>query len=422
MTTTTPRSARRERTFFSDAEAALALLTLFLIGARIFLGSGVSIGQILALALLPLWLPRLVSSWTGLWLAISAAFATISGIWLTAVASQDHDSSTSTLIATTLLFLSVPMIAGIVVWAQRFVPLWVIGVTFGLGMVAAAVMRPSTFAENPWKFAVGLPIAVIALSITMRPHKRLPDMLALAALALVSVIMDSRAFFGVFTIVLLLLVWQAMPRISNKRMSAAKVLVWAAAIGVTVYVIGTSLLVEGYLGQEAQARSVEQQERAGSVLVGGRPELAATAALFLHRPLGFGAGTIASPSDILVAKSGMQVINYDPNNGYVENFMFGPTKFELHSMTGDLWAYFGWPAVIFLAIAVVVMIRRVAVELARGTATALLLFAVIITAWNLFFNPIYSSAPFFGLALGLALAGPHLRSEESTWREAVFRR
>ncbi|WP_431738709.1 hypothetical protein [Microbacterium sp.] len=422
MMTVAPQTSRLHRTFFTDAEAALALLTLFLIGARIFVGSGVSVGQVLALVLLPLWVPRLVASRAGLWLAITAAVSAVSGVWLTAVAAQDHDTSQSTLIATTLLFLSVPMVAGIVVWAQRFVPLWTIGFTYGLGMVAAAVMRPSTFAENPWKFAIGLPVAVIVLSLTLRSRRRLSDMLALGALALVSVAMDSRAFFGVFTIVLLLLVWQAMPRISNKRMSAAKVLVWAAAIGVTVYVIGTSLLVEGYLGEDAQARSVEQQERAGSILVGGRPELAATAALFLSRPLGFGAGTIASPSDILVAKSGMQVINYDPNNGYVENFMFGPTKFELHSMTGDLWAYFGWPVLIFLVIAVVVMVRRVAVELARGTATALLLFAVIITAWNLFFNPIYSSAPFFGLALGLALAGPHLRFEESSWREKSLRR
>lgn len=422
MMTLAPAVERRERSLFTDAEAALALFALFLIAARIFVGPGVNVGQVVALILLPIWGVRLVSSRGGLWLAIAAVFATVSGIWLTSVAAQNHDTSTSTLIATTLLFLSIPMVAGLIVWAQRLVPLWIIGLVFGLGMFAAAVMRPSTFAENPWKFAVGLPIAVIVLSLSLRFHRRTADILALAALALLSVAMDSRAFFGVFTIVLLLMVWQAMPRISNKRMSAAKVLIWAAAIGVTVYLIGTSLLVEGYLGQEAQARSVEQQDRAGSVLVGGRPELAATVALFLNRPLGFGAGTIASPADILVAKSGMQVINYDPNNGYVENFMFGPSKFELHSVTGDLWAYFGWPAVIFLAIAAVLMVRRVAVELARGTATALLLFAVIITAWNLFFNPIYTSAPFFALALGLALAGPHLRSEETPWREKILRR
>lgn len=416
MVTTSPLSARVDRSAFVVLEALAAGLTIFLIGARIFAGPGISVGQVLALLLIPLWIPRLLASRVGFWLSVTSVFAVASGVWLTAVAADDHQSSTSTLIATTMLFLSVPMTAGVIVWAQRLMPLWSVGVIFGAGMGLAAVMRPSTFAENPWKFAIGLPLAVVLLSITLRSARRMPDMIALLCLALASATMDSRAFFGVFTIVLLLLSWQALPPLTSRRMSAAKVLIWAGAIGVAVYVIGTSLLFEGYLGQEAQARSIEQQQRAGSVLVGGRPELAATVALFLHRPIGFGAGTLASPSDILVAKSGMQHINYDPNNGYVENFMFGPTKFELHSMTGDLWAYFGWPALAFLAVAVFAVVRRAARELANREATALLLFAVIITAWNLLFNPIYSSAPFFGLALGLALAGPHLRARETLWR------
>ena len=33
-------------------------------------------------------------------------------------------------------------------------------------------------------------------------------------------------------------------------------------------------------------------------------------------------------------------INYDPDNGYVNNFMFG-NGIELHSGIGDLWAFMG---------------------------------------------------------------------------------
>ena len=51
--------------------------------------------------------------------------------------------------------------------------------------------------------------------------------------------------------------------------------------------------------------------------------------------------------DVQVAKAGMLHVDYDPENGYVEHFLFG-TKIELHSTLGDLWAYAG-PAGILLA-------------------------------------------------------------------------
>ena len=70
--------------------------------------------------------------------------------------------------------------------------------------------------------------------------------------------------------------------------------------------------------------------------------MAATRALFVHDPLGFGLGIIPSLTDITVAKTGMSAINYQPDNGYVERYMFG-TQFEVHSVTGDLWALFGIP-------------------------------------------------------------------------------
>src|SRR3712207_9122030 len=39
-------------------------------------------------------------------------------------------------------------------------------------------------------------------------------------------------------------------------------------------------------------------------------------------------------------KAGMAQIGYQPNNGYVETYMFGG-QFKLHSVIGDAWAYFG---------------------------------------------------------------------------------
>ena len=95
-----------------------------------------------------------------------------------------------------------------------------------------------------------------------------------------------------------------------------------AALGLAVYYLGTTLLVDGYLGEAAQAKSVAQIDAAGSLIAGGRPELAATLALLGADFRGFGLGAIANYHDVLVAKTGMASINYDPNNGYVERYLF----------------------------------------------------------------------------------------------------
>lgn len=400
---------------------ALALLALFLLPARIFVGYGVGVGHILALAMLPLWLPGLLGRRGGGWLVFTGVLGAGSAVWLTTVAAVDHSYTVNNLIANTMLLLGVVLTVGVFIWAQRMLPVWLLGAVYGAGLVFFAVMRPSTFDVNPWKFAIGLPVAVLTLSLAMRSKRRFFEVITLIALAGASILMDSRAFSGVFAIVLLVMVWQSIPVRKTRAISSLRVLLSLALIGLIVYVLGTSLLLEGYLGADAQARSVEQQDRAGSIIVGGRPELAATAALFLHRPLGFGAGTIATPSDILIAKTGMHVINYDPDNGYVENFMFG-TKFELHSLTGDVWAYFGWPGLLFLVVAGVIMVRRVTSDIGHRNVSALFLFAVAISGWNLFFNPMYTDAPYLALAVALALRdrSPTSSGESASVASATF--
>ncbi len=102
-------------------------------------------------------------------------------------------------------------------------------------------------------------------------------------------------------------------------------------------------------------------------------------------------------------KQGMWVINYDPENGWVDNYMFGG-RIELHSTLGDLWAYWGIAGVALVVGVLIIMIQRTSVDLAARSASALLVFTVMISAWNLAFNPTYSSLPYLALALGLALA------------------
>ncbi|MFT4228693.1 MAG: hypothetical protein QM602_00220 [Microbacterium sp.] len=390
-----------DRNVWRDLSIALALLTLFMLAARIFLGRGVTIGHIMALATLPVWIGYVVRGRRGRLIVILTLFALANGVWLTAVFAPTHDVSDLELATNIAELLSVVLTIGVFLWACALVPIWVAATSVGVGLVFSAVSRPALFLENPWKYALGLPIAALLLALATAFNRRLAELLVLIALAGASAAMDSRSFFGVFAIGILLTIWQMLP--ARRRTTSLEVLLTVAALALVVYVVGTTLLLEGYLGEAAQERSLLQQERAGSVIVGGRPEMAATAALFLHNPLGFGPGTLVTPTELLAAKSGMWAINYDPENGWVNNFMFGD-RIELHSTLGDLWAYWGIAGIVFVVVALVILIQRVSVDLADRSASALLVFTVIISIWNLAFNPTYSSLPYLALALGLALA------------------
>jgi hypothetical protein len=208
--------------------------------------------------------------------------------------------------------------------------------------------------------------------------------------------------FGTLGTVLILVLWQLVPRGKNGRRSVPKTMLALACLGIALYDVLTSLLLEGYLGASAQARSVEQINMTGSLILGGRPEMAATRALFEHDPLGYGLGILPSLTDILVAKAGMADINYQPNNGYVENYMFG-SQFEVHSVFGDLWARFGLPGLALAAVIAVWAIRTVVVGIAHGRASALPLFLVNYTLWNIFFSPLLTSVAAMGLCVGLIL-------------------
>jgi len=243
---------------------------------------------------------------------------------------------------------------------------------------------------------------VIALSLVSRPGMRAADASLLLILAGLSVVTDSRYRFASLMIAAVLILWQMLPKAHTRRTSALTTILAFGAIAAVTYNLATTLLLEGYLGQQAQERSVGQIERSGSLLVGGRPELSASVALFLSRPIGFGSGVLPNQSDILVAKTGMSAVGYDPNNGYVESYMFG-SGFEVHSVAGDLWALFGLPGLAFVALCVFLTVRTLGRTLADRSATGLVVFLCIATMWNVLFSPIYGSLPTLVLTLGLAL-------------------
>ncbi len=235
---------RVDRDVWRDLSIAIALMTLFMLAARIFLGRGISIGHVMALATLPVWIGHIVRSTQGRLVVLLSLVALANGVWLTAYLSTTHSISELEFVTNIAELLSVVLILGVFLWACTLVRTWIVASAVGFGLVFSAVTRPALFLENPWKYALGLPIAALLLALAMGFRRRLAELLVLVFLAGASALMDSRSFFGVFAIGILLTVWQMIPASSRKRTTAVEVLLTVTGLALAVYVVGTTLLLE----------------------------------------------------------------------------------------------------------------------------------------------------------------------------------
>lgn len=358
-------------------------------------------GNAVALVLLPLWVQAL-RRYSGIRVfAISGVIAAAAGIWLTEFSASDHVTDSSGVISNVVMLLGGIGAVGVVLWARDLLPLWLVGSLYGLGMLVTSGLAGEFANQNAWKFGVGFPVMVIVLSLLVaRPGFRWLEAVALMVLAALAVATDSRYRFATLMIAAVLLLWQMLPSDRSRRVSTVTILGAVGVIFALTYNLGTALLIEGYLGEQAQSRTLSQIETSGSLIAGGRPELAASIALFQDHPWGFGAGVQPNLHDVLVAKTGMAAIGYAPNNGYVEQYLFGG-GFELHSVAGDLWAAFGLPGLVFVGVCLVLTLRTIGRQLGDRNATGVVLFLAISTLWNLLFSPIYGSLATLVLTLGL---------------------
>ncbi|MFP7833515.1 hypothetical protein [Marisediminicola sp. LYQ134] len=391
--------AQPSATTMNRIAAGAAIVAL---AARVEIIHGVTIGFIVCILLAPLWL-RVLAKYSGAWtLLIVGLVAIASGLWLTEFSSVDHAVSLSVMLRNSSLVGEIVFGAGVIMWARTLMSDHSVGLLFGLGLLASVSPSSPLFATNPWKFGFSVAVTVIVLALAQRIGKRWLEVVLLAALVVISAVTDGRSSFGIVLIALVLVAWQSRPSSLSRPRSAVAIASGGAGLILAVYALGQALILDGYLGEATQQRTAEQVNAAGSIIVGGRPEIAATLALMRDSPWGFGSGTQPSLSDILAAKSGMADINYAPNNGYVERYMFG-SQFELHSIAGNLWAAFGLAGIALAAVMIVLVVRGMSVGIATSAASGLFLFVALKTLWNLPFSPLSSSAPLLILALGLAM-------------------
>lgn len=382
-------------------DRVVAAVALFVVGLDLPVAEGLSLGALVAVALVPVWWSATRAFSGARPLLVLGGLALVSGLWLAAFRSQDHVVEPFLVRSAALLLVGALCTVGLILWARTVLSLRAVAVALALGVVLhLAVDQPNPV--NPWKHGYALTAAVLGLALMVRGRPRPREVVLLVALAGVSAVRDSRSMFAVLLLAAVLLVWQLRPRTAGRGASRVATVAFLGALGACVYLAGTALIVEGYLGEETQQRSLEQLDSSGSVLLGGRPEWGAIAALAQHEPAGFGLGVRADLEDVMVAKAGMRELNYDPDNGYVENYMFG-REIKLHSVVADLWVAYGLPGLAFALALTGVLAASLITSVARREASGLVLFLGSLTAWNLLFSPILTSMPVLVLTLGLAL-------------------
>lgn len=396
----------------NQAALILAGLAAFGVGLRISLPASLTPALVIAVALAPVWLSALRHYYWARTILCLTAVAAGNGFALMMLASTtaviDHGETVA------LLFLLVGIFAGagVLLWARLIVGTVPVVVLFSLATILTVSRSNAGVISNPWKFGYSIPITLLVLALAWSTRKLWVELAALALLAIVGMLNDSRSYFAMLLVAAVVIVWQRVAHsVSRRNLAFSTVGLLGGAF--LIYFLSSRLAVAGVLGEEAAARTQLQMTRSGGLLLGGRPELAATLELMRERPLGFGLGRMPSSVDVAVAKTGMFRAGYDPNNGYVERYMFGG-GFEVHSLFGDFWIHLGIPGLLLIAFVGLICLTSLAFNIRDSKASALEVFLLVLLLWNIAFSPLYSSIPATTLAIAVLLWNRVERSESAS--------
>lgn len=379
-------------------------------------GPGISLSLLTAVVLMPVWWPALKEYRFARPLLGLAGAAAVWGMVLTTFETV-RPTSSSLMMEQTFTLLSLAGGIGVLLWVRTQLGIAGTAVAFGVGALANVALTGGNSA-NLWKYSLAVPVIIIVLGLTSTSGRRWLDLLALGALAAVCLVSDSRSMTSFLLLSGVIVLWQSFMPPGRRRPRPAQTLILLGLLSVAAFSLLQALILDGALGDAAQQRTQAQIDTSGSLIAGGRPELGAATALISHRPQGFGSGVLPTSQDVWIAKTGMSGLNYDPNNGYVEGYMFGG-QYEVHSVLGDMWLRFG-PlgaafALMLVGCAVYAVARSVSIKAASGLAVLL----TLLGAWDTFFSPLLTSSRTLALLFALTaipladLAQRRLRGTES---------
>ncbi|VEG29660.1 hypothetical protein [Actinomyces howellii] len=386
-------------------EAVAAAIMAALVAMRTEVAGGIVVGDCAALVLLPVTWTAVRRSRGFTWLLVVAALAVVAGWVLSLAAVGEFTVLVSARRSVLLLAAGLPAVVATLVWASRRLSLRGAVAAFGVGMVIDNLSLLQT-SPNPWKFGLGVAVAVTLTALTQGLGRPVQATIA-GVLAVSFLLADSRATSGFMLLIMALLVWQAVAAtLPVRHWSPARLrlnqslLVAGMTLAAVTAVVAASL--SGYLGQDAQARTAAQAAGTTNPFLAARPELGASWALLTHRPWGYGAGVMPRYEDVRVAMNGMKELGYNPDNGYVQQYMFG-NGFELHSGLVDAWIALSVPGAALMVLGVLMALRALRTDLGTLRTRAWLLIAVLVTIMNVLVGPLTILPPFLAIVMATAL-------------------
>lgn len=369
-------------------DAWVAAILALGLGVNIVLIHSIRVSLVMAALLLPVWVGSVLRDGR-LFAVLTVGLLAVGGGWIQAIASSaTHSRSFNGAVEQTLLLVTLVMVAGALTWACATIGAPPALLAYGIGLLITVFLTGGYSGTTAWKYNLSIPVTIVVLAAAWWAGRLWAQMAALALLVVVNVVFSARSGASMILIAFVILVWQWARRELRLRSTVLRTALAALGLGILLYNVVKTAILQGWLGAAAQQRSQQQIDASGSLILGGRPELGATFALLRSNPWGFGLGILPNFNDIYIAKSGMKSLNYSPNNGYVDKYMFGD-GFEVHSGLGDLWLRFGFMGAVFGLLAVIVVLWCLIHAIVAGTAPALWVLLGVQAAWQLMFGPFY---------------------------------
>jgi hypothetical protein len=392
------RNARR-----ISGEQVLCVLVTFLVGLHLETFGDIRVGAVAAVATLPIWI-RVMPRYRGpVLLLVLALLASLTGWVCSLVFSTSHDVLPSAMLSRSGLILGLALSAAMLVWARDQLGAKGMALSFAFGLVASIWVLPQSPADNPWRFVYSIPITVFVLALAWIVDRWWIEVVCLLALAVIGVQNDSRSNSAILFLAAVVIAWQAISRsLFGRRRRASVAIAGLALTGLACFLIAQAAIVEGVFGEVTQQRTIEQIERGGNVLLGGRPEIAASIALVTRYPFGLGSGTRATLEDVLAAKTSMEAIGYSPDNNYVNRFMFG-SGVEVHSVIGDAWVWMGVVGAALIVAITIVILRGFTAGVRTSSLAGLFVYLAVRFVWDLAFSPLPSASVLMALTIAIAV-------------------
>lgn len=379
-----------------------AMAVVVAVALRVLVWLDIPVGLVVAAMLLPVTARHLGRHRWAVAVAVLCVAAAVAGLVITELRGEAIAVSSTLRISQTAHVLGIPLVLAALLWARSLLGTQRVVLLFALGSLASVALR-GVNEDNIWKFSLSVPVALLALSLPWIWGSRLRQFACLAALTAVSAAADSRSLAA-------MLVIAAALTLFARRSSSQPDLIrgaWPAIlrlglIALAAYFAVQAAILEGMLGEAARERTELQIGRSGTALVGGRPEMGAAAALIAARPLGYGAGALATYDERGTGKEGMWSLGYDPNNGYVDNYMFG-NGIEVHSVLGDLWLHHGLAGAALAIGLLIAILHSAGAGIATSAISSVGLFLALRFAWDFALSPLPSALLYLPITLAVLL-------------------